>query len=114
LKEPRKCYRIRRLNGSSRDDLLLIRVEPAIIGQPYGLGAEDIDKVVIAGRHRGEGLFPVKRWPVSVHVARVMIPGLEARESLRDDEIEEIAWAEIYHSEEQARKGTINAFQRYR
>ena len=112
LKEPRKCYRLKRLNGSSRDDLLLIRIEPAIIGQSYGLGGEAIDRVVIAGRHRGDGLFPIKRWPVSVHVARVLVPGPETRESLRDDEIEEIAWAEIYETEAQARKETIDAFRR--
>jgi hypothetical protein len=58
--------------------------------------------VVLAARHAGESLFPIQRWPVFVHVARPLVP-IEARDVLHDDEMESIAWAEIYQTEGAAR-----------
>jgi hypothetical protein len=102
MEEPRRCRMIRRLCGDHRDDYLLVRLEPPLIGQPFGLGASDIDQVVLATRHLGDSLFNVRRWPVSVHVARPLVP-LDSRDLVHDDEMEEIAWAEIYQTEQSAR-----------
>jgi hypothetical protein len=103
LEEPRSCKRVKRLRSDSRDDLLLVRVEPPLIGQPYGLGARDLDTLLIATRHEGDSLFPIKSWPVSVHVARLLIQNPEQRELIHDNEFESIAWAELYQTEEDAR-----------
>ena len=53
LEAPRRCYRLRRIAGRGGDDYLLIRIVPPIIGQPYGLGVGDIDRVILATRHEG-------------------------------------------------------------
>ena len=103
MAEPRRCWIIKRLTTGQRDDLLLIRIEPPLIGQKYGLGGKDINQVIVATRHQGASLFPVKVWPVFVHVVRPLIENSQDRESLHDGEFESIAWAELYRSEQDAR-----------
>jgi hypothetical protein len=36
LESPRKCYEIKRLYSDSRDDYMLIRVEPSLMGNNMG------------------------------------------------------------------------------
>jgi hypothetical protein len=103
LEEPRSCKRIKRVRSDSRDDLLLVEVEPPLIGQPYGLGARDIDTLLVATRHEGDSLFPINRWPLFVHVARLLIENPESREQIHDNEFESIAWAELYATEAAAK-----------
>ena len=103
LEEPRSCKRIKRVRSDNRDDWLLIKVEPPLIGQLYGLGGRDIDTLLVATRLQGDSLFPIENWPVFVHVARLLIENPEQREKIRDNEFEPIAWAEIYRTKEDAR-----------
>jgi hypothetical protein len=103
LEEPRSCKRIKRVRSDNRDDLLLVKVEPPLIGQPYGLGGRDIDTLLVVTRHKGDSLFPIKEWPVFVHVARLLIENPEERELIHDNEFESIAWAELYATEAAAR-----------
>lgn len=103
MEEPRGCWPLKRLKSESRDDLLLMRIEPALIGQKYGLGDKDVDVVIVATRHKGDSLFPINEWPVSVHVARPLVANPELRAVIRDDETELIAWAELYPTEAAAR-----------
>lgn len=91
------------MRSDSRDVLLLVRVEPPLVGQPYGLGGRDIDTVLVATRHEGDSLFPIHKWPVFVHVARLLIENPETREQIHDNEFEAIAWAELYATEAAAR-----------
>jgi hypothetical protein len=102
MEEPRRCFAVRRVRGDKRDDYLVVRIEPPVVGQPFGLGGQDIDHVILATRHVGESLFPIQRWPVFVHVARPLVP-IEGRDMLHDGELESIAWAEIYQTEDAAR-----------
>jgi hypothetical protein len=103
LTEPRSCKRIKRVRSDNRDDLLLVKVEPPLIGQLYGLGGRDIDTLLVATRHKGDSLFPISKWPVSVHVARLLIENPERREQIHDNEFESVAWAELYRTKEDAR-----------
>jgi hypothetical protein len=103
LEEPRSCKCIKRMRSDSRDDLLLIKVDPPLIGQPYGLGSRVIDILLVATPHEGASLFPIKRWPVFVHVARLLVENPKGRERIHDNEFEALAWAELYRTEEDAR-----------
>ena len=103
LGAPRRCWRVKRLATDNRNDLLLIRIEPPLIGQKYGLGPRDIDLVLVAPRHQGGSLFPINEWPLYVHVARPLIENPEDRDALLSNEFESIAWAELYRTEEDAR-----------
>lgn len=103
MESPRRCRAIKRLRGEDRGDYLLIGIAPPLSGQRFGLGAHDLDQVIVATRHEGESLFPIKRWPVFVHVARLLV-AYEGQDALRNDEMETIAWAELYETEEAARE----------
>lgn len=87
FEEPRKVFRIKRLSSESRDDLMLIGIDPPLIGQPYGLGGEDIYKLIIATRHQGETLYPIKRWPVFVHVARILAGDPEKQDIIENKNV---------------------------
>ena len=102
MENPRRCTAIKRLRGEERDDYLLVTIDPPLIGQAFGLGGRDVDQVIVATRHRGESLFPIMRWPVFVHVARLLVT-YEGQDVVRNDEMESIAWAELYSTEEAAR-----------
>jgi len=106
MEEPRRGFVIRRLRGDHRDDYLLARIEPPVIGQRFGMGGRDIDHVILATRHAGESLFPIQHWPVFVHVVRPLV-STEGRVVLHDDEMESIAWAEVYQTEDAARAKTL-------
>ena len=88
--------RVKRLSTDGRDDLLLLKVDPPLLGQKFGLGSRDVDMVLVATRHRGSSLFPLNERPIYVHVARPLVEHPELRDHLRPDEFESIAWAELY------------------
>ncbi|TVQ30907.1 MAG: hypothetical protein EA376_11635 [Phycisphaeraceae bacterium] len=102
MASPHRCEAIRRIKGEDRDDYLLAAIDPPLNGQVFGLGGRNIDQVVIATRHQSESLFPIERWPVYVHVARLLVP-YEGQDIIRNDEVESIAWAELYATEDAAR-----------
>ena len=103
MEEPRSCWRLERLASAKRDDLLLIKIDPPLPGQKYGLGGHDLDRVLVATRHDGASLFPIKEWPVFVHVARLLSNIPQEHRPLREEDFESIAWAELYKTEEDAR-----------
>lgn len=107
LDEPRQCMRVQRMHSDTRDDLLLVRLSPPIIGQPYGLGDRDIDMVLVASRHKDCSLFPIVDWPAYVHVARPLIENPDSKKYIRDNEFEVIAWAELYPTEAAAKEKKI-------
>ncbi|MEK7381720.1 MAG: hypothetical protein AAB262_00355 [Elusimicrobiota bacterium] len=102
FEHPRRCRALKRVCSESRDDLLLIQIEPPLIGQDYGLGSNDINVVAVATRHMGDSLFPIQSWPVYVHVARILTRSPAESEHFKDAELEAIAWAELYRTEEDA------------
>lgn len=96
--EPRSCRVVAELKSESRDDLVLIEIEPPVIGQGFGLGGEDIHRVVIASRLVGRTLAKMEScWPVQVYVL-LMAKHLEDQTNIRDDELSLVAWAEVYPS----------------
>jgi hypothetical protein len=94
LETPRRCYRLRRIAGRSGDDYLLVRIDPPIIGQEYGLGDKNIHRVILATKHEGASLFPISSWPAFVHVARMVREPREGDTLTRED-LELIGWGEL-------------------
>lgn len=104
LEQPRKCFFIKYLKGPMDREYLLARIIPPIMGQYYGLGARDIDCVILSSRHAGFRLSRITAWPAYVHVARPLIADIEDRDSILQSEYEVIAWAELYETEGKARE----------
>ncbi|MCH7480950.1 MAG: hypothetical protein IIC79_06100 [Chloroflexi bacterium] len=100
--EPRKCYRIMRVQSEMRDDYMLIRVDPPLTQRQHGLAGVELDTIVIATRHKGSSLFPILEWPVYVHIARLHTINPSERDIIHPNEIESIAWGELYLTEEDA------------
>ena len=102
MDSPRRCKAIKRLRGENRDDYLLISIDPPLNGQTFGLGENDLDQVFVATPHRGQSLFPIKQWPVFVHVALLLVP-YEGQDVVRNNELDAFAWAELHETEQAAR-----------
>ena len=102
LESPRKCWVIRPLSLMARDDLLLVRVDPPIIYRDPATGERVIGQAVLAARHKGYSLKSIQAWPVYVHVARIKRPDVPADGQLTPEDVETIAWAELYRTQEAA------------
>jgi hypothetical protein len=84
-----------------RDGFWLARTDPPLIGQKYGLGEKDVESVVLGPRFAGESLEHIDAWPFFVRVWRALI-AIDERGELNRDEVEMIAWAELYKTLEDA------------
>lgn len=100
MEEPRRGFTIRRLRGDHRDDYLLARIDPPMIGQSFG-------------RQRDLDDTPCRSVAVSYpELASLRPRGAASRTDrgtrrLHDDELVSIAGAEIYQTEEAARAKAI-------
>lgn len=103
LEEIRACCKIKRLLGNHPDGYMLCDIDPPIMGQPYGLGGQDIHKIIVASRHRGYSIFSINEWPAYVHVARLTNDEVTDKFMIAENDIESIGWAEIYESPESAK-----------
>jgi hypothetical protein len=101
LESPRACMCRSRLGGRKGDDYLLVEIDPPLIGQRFGRGAEDIHVLVLATRHEGQSLFPVSEWPLYVHVALAR-RDLAGAANVAEGDLQLIGWGEIYRTEEDA------------
>jgi hypothetical protein len=97
---------VTRLRYGKPDDVLLVEIDPPLISQPYGLGARELDQVVLATRHLGHSIFGTSDWPKYVHVARLLVE-LDGQDELSPGELEVIGWAELYETEARARNEEI-------
>jgi hypothetical protein len=85
---------------------MLVTVDPPLIGQRYGLGAKDINSLLLATRHEGRTLFPISEWPSFVYVIRILDPATVSAGKFTEHQVEMIAWGEIYQSFEAASAAT--------
>lgn len=106
LSKPRACWFVRRLRDINRDDYMVVKIHPLLIGQPFGLGATDIATLLLSTRHRGFSLYPVNRWPTNVYVARIVDPCVLNAKSFTQEQVELIAWGEIFND---LHKATVRA-----
>ena len=102
LAGPRACWPLARLRDDVRDDHMLIRIHPALIGQPFGLGPTDIQHLILSARHRGRTLYPISEWPFSVYVARILDDAVRGLCAFTREQIEIIAWGMLFRTEVEA------------
>jgi hypothetical protein len=96
LSKPRACRFIRRLHDVNRDDYMLVSIDPPLIGQSFGLGGDDVTKLLLSSRHQGLTLYPVSKWPTYVYVARVVDPKVLGAESFTREQVQLIAWGMVF------------------
>lgn len=94
---PRKCFVEERLVAAEgRDDYFRVRIEPPIIGQPYGLGEKDIEDVVLATRYAGTTLHPISEWPMIVFVCRIVNDKIRHSGKASASDLDVILIGELY------------------
>jgi hypothetical protein len=98
LSSPRACWAKGRLRDQVRDDYLLIEIEPPLIGQMYGLGDQDIIRLLLSTRFEGTSLFPFKDWPCHVFVARILDDVITKTLVFTLGQVELIAWGTIFRT----------------
>ncbi len=102
LSKPRACSFVRRLRDVNRDDYMLVKIDPPLIGQSFGLGGNDVTELLLSTRHQGFSLFPTYRGPMEVYVARVVDPAVLSAESFTRDQVQLIAWGTVFNDLEKA------------
>ena len=94
----RACFKRKKLLGPHPDGYLLCDIDPPLIGQPFGLGSQDINKLILSVRHKGLSLHSIAKWPVYVNVARPLIANIENNENIKESDVELIGLAELYEN----------------
>jgi hypothetical protein len=102
LIEPRACVEVRRYpTGTQNGEHVLVKVDPPVTGQRYGLGATDLELLVLTPRLRGISWPPEPGQWVPVHIARVL-GSLPLSGPLLASDIGELGWGEAYATREEA------------
>ena len=96
---------LRSYEGSHPDGYHLVHVEPPLDGGLYGYTGRNIDEVILAARHMGRSVIRHVRWPVSVHVALPRSDEVLNQDVIESNDLELIAWAEMYRSEKDVERG---------
>lgn len=106
LLSPRKCFIQERMTADCvpprEDDYLRVRVEPPIMGQPYGLVNKDIEDVVLATRWKGATLHPVSKWPMHVFVCRIIDEKIRGSGKASPGDLEVILIGDLYPTRDEA------------
>jgi len=103
LARPRACRVRGHLRNLANTKSLLVHVDPPVIGQPFGLGGQDIDELVLSPRHRGAVLDPPSEWPLYVFVLRSLDGDVVRDLAISSPEqIEMISWATLFRTEDEA------------
>lgn len=97
----RECVVERHLAFENGKPALQVRIEPPIIGQEFNR-SNNIDTLILAARHEGEPVSPIGKFPCFVHIAILQNVELDMGEYLNADELQVIAWGEIYRTYEDA------------
>lgn len=103
FEEVRECFFVKQMTFSTGKECALVRVDPPVNGQAWGL-ATDLEYFVLANRHEGEHLFPISTFPCFVHIARSFVTDLGSVEILDSADVETVAWGEIYRTRADAEK----------
>ncbi|OJX54869.1 MAG: hypothetical protein BGO88_03060 [Flavobacterium sp. 38-13] len=74
----------------------LVKIEPSLIGQSYGLGAENIDYLILSPRHLDVIISDIKEFPCFVYIIRIKDNKVPSVDILDVNDTEVIAWGEIY------------------
>jgi hypothetical protein len=108
--EPRRCTSMRRVRYKARNDLMLVSITPPISGNRLERNTPDVDVIVLASRHQGHTLFPIRDWPCYVHCARLLAGGIPENGIFAKNSSEVFDWGALFASEEDARRGQLPPF----
>ncbi len=103
LEAVRECVLVKELVFDTGKHCALVRLNPPVCGQEFGL-ADDIVDVILAARLEGSTLFPINEFPCFVFVARPLRSDMEHCEAIAKDDLEVIGIGELYRSPNDAER----------
>jgi hypothetical protein len=88
LESPRRCWRLKPLRLATRDDLLLVMVEPPVIYRDRNGIELQLEQIVLAARHVGYSINLINEWPCRsmdflTHLMSKRLPGLNSTQPRR-------------------------------
>ena len=92
--EPRTCRIVKRLRSELRDDLALVEVEPPLPRHVYDT-SEDVRLLILASRHQGDSIFPVRQWPLPVYVCRLKGKDEPEGDTIASEDLVILDWGEV-------------------
>jgi hypothetical protein len=98
--EPRACRPLGIVRGPARP-LLGLHIDPPVIGQPYGLGGEDIHEIVVTPVNPRHSVDPLTL-PTDVHVLLLDRPFDPAEGELGSGDLRNIARARLLRTRGEA------------
>jgi len=101
LSDPRECEFLRELRFSTGKECVIAKLSPGINGEEFGI-VGDIETVILSARYEGASITSIKECPFFVFVALSHIKCLEKYEEIEVDDVEIIAWGELYRSRSDA------------
>jgi hypothetical protein len=99
--EPRRCWSVKQVDTGAYTDCLLIRVAPPLSGGRYGMGALDVQFLILSPKYRGSSLFPIEDRPTDVYVFLPTIPDPQAHDTFEPHQAKKIAFGETYRDDNQ-------------
>lgn len=105
----RSCWVIDHKSMENGRDCVLIEIAPPIIGQLFGLGDNDIDKLILTSRWSDSGFPAVTIGAMPVLIYRILNLRVLSEFSLRDSDVELTAWGEIYPTLKAAEEASSKA-----
>jgi len=95
------CFSVKRLKGAGDSDCLLVRIQPPLSAQPFGLKDRSIDFLIL--EPRSVWLFArTKAWPIDVLFCRPVIKDIATRERIEFYETQTLGEGELYRTENEA------------
>jgi len=96
LETVRVCEFVEVKRFDTGKECVLAKLDPPVDGYSFGLNF-DVSEVVLAARHEGDGLSPIRRFPCFVHVARPL-GDIRGQVVVSASDLQNLAWGELYRS----------------
>ena len=75
---------------------MLVHIAPEILGQKFGLGERNIDRLILSTRLAGTTLYPIQRWPCHVYIMRIKNEEILTSLCLKAEDVEMISWGTLH------------------
>ena len=102
----RACWIEDMLRTEDGRNCVLVKVAPPVIGQPFGMGSEDITNLVLIPRLNNLIITSKVEHPIPVLIHRILNPTIALNGIIALSKISLSAWGEIYASLEAAENVT--------
>jgi hypothetical protein len=108
----RAAFARARLVGPNNGEYLWIRVDPPVIGQPFGRGEKDVHDLIVSPHLQGSTLFPVSGFPLYVYIYVALTDRVFEELRFEKEDVSMAAWGELYLTFEAAAAAALWTYER--